>query len=159
MEYHKRIEGIEMKKYANFVTLEELKSNLNIVDQLPGIYSVFYKGKQPNFLEVGTGGHFKGKDPNVTLDVLQEKWLAGVQEIYIGKAYNLRSRLDLCVRFGQGEPVRHYGGRYIWQIEDQSQLIFAWKAVEDTNPREVKKQLIQEFKELHGSYPFAKLRV
>lgn len=70
-----------MKKYANFVTLEELKSNLNIVDQLPGIYSVFYKGKQPNFLEVGTGGHFKGKDPNVTLDVLQEKWLAGVQEI------------------------------------------------------------------------------
>lgn len=55
--------------------------------------------------------------------------------------------------------MRHYGGKNIWQIEDQSQLIFAWKAVEDTNPREVKKQLIQEFKELHGSYPFANLRV
>lgn len=40
----------------------------------------------PEFLEVGTGGHFKGKDPNVALLVLEQNWVHNTEIMYFGKA-------------------------------------------------------------------------
>lgn len=146
-----------MEKYENFATLEELTSNLKMLEKLPAVYGVFYKGDKPKFLEVGTGGHFKGRNPNVAIELLEEKWVNGVQEIYIGKATDLRSRLSTYIRFGNTIAVGHWGGRYIWQIADRENLVFAWKYIEEQDPRQVEAKLLQEFKLRHGKYPFANI--
>lgn len=61
--------------------------------------------------------------------------------------------------FGQGKPVSHWGGRLIWQLEDAKDLIVCWKVLEKEEPRNVEKEMIQEFKEQHkGKRPFANLQ-
>lgn len=146
-----------MEKYENFATLEELASNLKMLEKLPAVYGVFYTGDKPEFLKVGTGGHFKGRNPNVAIEVLDAKWVNGVQEIYIGKATDLRIRLSSYIRFGNTKAVGHWGGRYIWQITDPDNLVFAWKYIEEQDPRQVEAKMIQEFKRRHGKYPFANI--
>lgn len=144
-----------MEKYEKFATLEELTSNLKMLKNSPAVYGVFYKGEKPKFLEVGTGGHFKGKNPNVSIEELEENWVDGAQEIYIGGTGELRKRLGALIKFGDGQDVGHWGGRYIWQIADQEKFVIAWKYVKKGTHSDVKKELIQEFKQIHGMPPFA----
>ena len=40
--------------------------------------------------------------------------------LYFGKADALRKRIKDLVRFAAGEPVAHWGGRYLWQISGSS---------------------------------------
>ena len=117
----------------------------------------------PSFREIGTGGHFKGKNPNVPIRELENEWVDGETVIYIGKAggqksnATLRKRLKQYIRFGSGEAVGHWGGRYIWQLEDADQLLFCWKAYADAE--QLEKALIATFKECHdGKRPFANLK-
>lgn len=55
--------------------------------------------KEPFFLDKGSGGYFKGTDPNVAIKILQEKWVYNTPVLYIGKAggegkeATLRSRI------------------------------------------------------------------
>ena len=62
-----------------------------------------------DFLLVGSGGPFKGKNPNVDTAVLRQNWVPGAQVVYIGKAGDpgkaatLRSRLWQYLRFGAGQ--------------------------------------------------------
>jgi hypothetical protein len=115
-------------------------------------------------LSEGTGGHFKGQDPNVSLSELKDNWVEGTPVIYIGKAggagntATLNKRLGQYLRFGQGANVGHWGGRYIWQLADSRDLIVCWKTLTDDDPREVEHQMIAEFKATHaGKRPFANL--
>lgn len=70
----------------------------------------------PSFREIGTGGYFKGKNPNVPIRELENEWVVGETVIYIGKAggpnsnATLRKRLKQYIRFGSGESVGHWGG-------------------------------------------------
>ena len=48
----------------------------------------------PNFLPVGTGGLFKGEDPNVSIAELQNNWVEGTPVVYIGKATSIKKRLS-----------------------------------------------------------------
>lgn len=146
---------IKIEKYGNFATLEELASNFNMLEKLPAVYSVFYKGDKPEFLAMGTGAYFKGENPNVSIEELEENWVQGAQEIYIGGTKNIRDRLSKLIKFGNGQDVGHKGGRYIWQIADQKKLVIAWKYVEEGKHFAVKKELIQEFEQFHGMYPLA----
>jgi len=62
------------------------------------------------------------------------------------------------MQFGQGKAVGHYGGRYIWQLQDAKDLVVCWKVTLDDEPRVVEKQMIEEFKAAHGGKrPFANL--
>ena len=51
-------------------------------------------GETPNFLPVGTGGLFKGEDPNVSIAELQNNWVEGTPVVYIGKATSIKKRLS-----------------------------------------------------------------
>ena len=83
--------------------------------------------------------------------------------IYIGKAggsnsrATLHSRLKQYMRFGEGEPVGHWGGRLIWQLENHRELTVCYKTLANSEPREEEKKLILEFESIHGKIPFANL--
>ena len=147
--------------FEGFKTVKELIMTCKEVPAKKGIYIIIRKeNTKPVFALKGTGGCFKGKDPNVSLEKLEQNWIEGEHILYIGKAGgSLQERIALYMSFGQGKPVGHWGGRLIWQLEDVKDLIVCWKVLEKEEPRDVEKELIQEFKKQHkGKRPFANLQ-
>ena len=62
--------------FEGFLTVADLRcGNRNGVPAEPGVYlSCEVVHLLPNFFEVGTGGHFKSKDPNVSIARLKDEW-------------------------------------------------------------------------------------
>ena len=144
--------------FGGFKTVAEMKAGgyLNLPDA-PGVYVIIRKNASaPNFLRVGTGGHFKGRDPNVSEEELRANWVTGTCVVYIGKATSLKKRLGQYMRFGNGANVGHWGGRFIWQLSDADQLVVCWKTTKE-GPRVVEAGYIQEFVSQYGCRPFANL--
>jgi hypothetical protein len=104
---------------------------------------------------VSEGGHFKGRDPAVAESALKDKWVADTEVLYIGKATSLRSRIDQFARFARGEPIGHWGGRYLWQLKECDALLIGW--LEDPLPSTREAALIDAFVEQYGRLPFANL--
>lgn len=152
------MEGLSSLGFKGFVPVGELTIDHGRIDRGEGVYLILRVAKEPpQFLEVGTGGHFHDKDPNVPIQVLREKWVEGTIILYIGKASrSLRRRLGKYLDFGEGEPVAHWGGRYIWQLKDSSDLLVCWKEL-DEDTREVEARMILEFERQYGKLPFANL--
>ena len=144
--------------FKGFIPVSALRERgLKMIPDVPGVYMVLRVSEgAPEFLETGSGGHFKGKAPNVAVAELAANWVDGTPVVYIGKATSLRKRISQYVRFGQGKPVGHWGGRYIWQLADAPDLLFCWREV-DGDPDAVETELIRAFREVYGSRPFANL--
>lgn len=144
--------------FKGFIPVSALRERgLKMIPDVPGVYMVLRVSEgAPEFLETGSGGHFKGKVPNVAVAELAANWVDGTPVVYIGKATSLRKRISQYVRFGQGKPVGHWGGRYIWQLADAPDLLFCWREV-DGDPDAVETELIRAFREAYGSRPFANL--
>ncbi len=70
---------------------------------------------------------------------------------------HLFSRLGLYLRFGQGDPCGHWGGRYIWQLGDADSLEVCWKETPGQSPRDIDKAMIATFADQHGKYPYANI--
>ena len=149
---------IESAGFAGFMPVVELRdSKTESVPDVPGVYMVLRdSGERPDFLTRGSGGYFKGKDPNVPLSELSANWVEGAKVLYIGKAKSLRKRISQYLRFGDGKPVGHWGGRYIWQLADAQELIFCWMPVIG-DADAVETEMICRFREHYGSRPFANL--
>lgn len=115
--------------------------------------------REPVFLKTNPGGRFKGKDPTVDRTVLEANWVQGAHTVYIGKADLAAKRLKQFARFGAGEPIGHWGGRYIWQLADFHHLLVAWHPISwDEAARMYEKRLLAHFAALaDGSRPFANL--
>lgn len=136
------------------------ENGCSLIDDAPGVYLILRCSTEPPvFLEKGNGGLFKGIDPNVTLDVLREKWVEGIEILYIGKAgTSLRKRLRQYMRFGDGIDAPHKGGRYIWQLADNRELLVCWKVLPATvDPEMVEMLTIEKFKDRYGKLPFANI--
>ena len=144
--------------FKGFIPVSALRERgLKMIPDVPGVYMVLRVSEgAPEFLETGSGGHFKGKNPNVPVAELAANWVDGTPVVYIGKATSLRKRISQYVRFGQGKPVGHWGGRYIWQLADAPDLLFCGREV-DGDPDAVETELIRAFREAYGSRPFANL--
>lgn len=157
--------------FEGFKPISELMDSVDVVPDKKGIYMVLRGATSaPIFVEQGTGGFFKGKNPNVTIEDLKKNWIEGERVLYIGKAggtkkdgtaskVTLQERIALYMCFGQGKPVGHWGGHLIWQLEGAKDLVVCWKVLEKEEPREEEKKMIQKFKEQHdGKRPFANLQ-
>lgn len=150
--------------FQGFVTIESIYKNLSTIPKTKGVYIIYSENINPNFEEVGTGGFFKQKNPNVSIEILQQNWVNQSNILYIGKAGSLTgsatlySRLKQYFDFGNGKSVGHYGGRYIWQIKKPYQLKVCWLPTPNHDPREVEKQLIKQFITQFGQRPFANLK-
>lgn len=148
---------IRASGFEGFCTTAHLiESRCAEISRAPGIYLVLREHAGPaRFLDRSPAGHFKGKDPTEALETLERNWVPNTPVLYIGKANSLRRRLREYMRYGDGEPVAHQGGRLIWQLEDSRELVVCWR--EHPEPRETEKALIARFKAEHGSRPFANL--
>lgn len=163
----KSISDIKSAGFCGFVSVAELNAGMiESAPDAPGVYMVVIPdGFIPVFLIVGTGGHFKGKDPNVSIGILKSSWISDTCVIYIGKAggntssSTLRKRLKQYVHFGAGDPVGHWGGRYIWQLKDSGRLLVCWRpSAPGEDARLMESSLISGFKDMYGGQrPFANL--
>jgi hypothetical protein len=161
---YSNIEEVKKAGYTGFRSMGELFVDSSMLPKVRGVYLVLYPtGKSPEFLTVGTGGHFKGKNSNVSVAKLKENWVDDTIVIYIGKAgkdgsnATLHSRLRQYFGFGQGGNVGHWGGRLIWQLKNSKDLIVCWKALPTEDPRTVEATHIKQFVSRFGKRPFANL--
>lgn len=150
--------------FKGFIKINELMKNgcANIPRQ-QGIYFVLNRFGGKELSDVNVGGHFKGRNPTISFPELNRNWVDNTVVLYIGKAggfssrATLYSRLKQYMRFGCGEPVGHWGGRLIWQLNNNRDLIICWMELPEDEPREIEKSLIQEFTINYGMRPFANL--
>ena len=150
--------------FKGFISIKDLWIDRLSVPKIRGVYLVVDPNFQDTqFIDPGVGGFFKGKDPNVDIEVLKSNIVSGAEVVYIGKAGSptgkatLYSRLGQYLRFGLTKNVGHWGGRFIWQIKKHDELVFCWKTVENGDPREVEKGLLSDFQNQYGQRPFANL--
>ncbi|MEI7620414.1 MAG: GIY-YIG nuclease family protein [Candidatus Falkowbacteria bacterium] len=154
-----------LQEFTLLGTVKELKAEgYKLAESLKisGIYVVVYKGfDEPRFLlPEGTGGYFKGKNPNVIKEDLIEKWVnfksSDDKILYIGSGEDIRTRIKAFIKFGSGKSVAHRGGRYVWQLADSDDLEIYWREVD--NSVEEERLMLEEFKKDHdGKLPFANL--
>lgn len=162
MKWHRQ--GLESAGFDGFVRFSELPETE--VPRGSGVYVVLRVWTdQPSFLELSTAGHFKHRDPSVALERLTAKWVRDTEVVYIGKATpgrdgrrGIRQRLDEYRRIGAGEPVGHWGGRFIWQLVDAADLLVAWKETPGEDAGALESRMLAEFVADFGALPFANLR-
>lgn len=154
----KEIENYRKDGFTGFVPVSKLRSTASLLPDSGGVYIVVRDSdNSPEFLANGTGGFFKGKNPNVGLEELESSYVAGSKVVYIGKATSLKKRVGQLLRFGAGSAVGHWGGRYLWQLADSDNLLIAWKTTPTTDPRAEEIKMLEEFVSRHGKLPFANL--
>jgi len=153
--------GLEAEGFLGFVPFAALPTAGVPV----GVYVLYRDSDEPpRLLDRSSGGHFKGKDPTVPVAVLQSAWVTEARVLNIGKAAlgssgrrGLFKRLNEYRRFGAGEPIGHWGERYIWQMSDSAELLVAWRETPLEEPCLVEQAYIAEFVMHYGQRPFANL--
>jgi hypothetical protein len=150
--------GLARLGFAGFVSVAQLReTDCHAVPEISGVYVVVATDREAKFLETSVGGHFKGREPSVPTRVLDEKWVNGAEVLYLGRSVDLRRRVGALVKFGSGRPVGHWGGRYLWQLDDSESLTVAW--MDTTEPEAKESHLLRLFREeFGGQLPFANLR-
>lgn len=168
----KKINDLKNNGFRGFRTVSELWNEMSTIPNIKGVYLVMTPTlANPTFINPGLGPKLykKKTNPNVSIEELNLNWVNETSVIYIGKAggykkdgtemdATLKSRLRTYLNFGQGKDVRHYGGRYIWQLKNASDLILCWKPTPNDDPRKIEKQLFEKFINQFGKRSFANLK-
>lgn len=149
----------EIREYGfdGFYKIGYLNIDSTVIPSEKGVYMVLFRGTSPEFLENGTCGFYKGKNPNFTINELKSNWVEDTIVLYIGKANNLQSRIKQYLSIGKGNKSPHWGGRLIWQLNNSNDLIVCWKNTLNINPREYESILINDFSLQYNKRPFANL--
>jgi hypothetical protein len=158
------IESLKNSGFEGFEKIGTLTNNHSLIPKEKGVYLVLNPHyATPQFVKTGTGGHFKGKNPNVPIEELQRNWVENALVVYIGKAggegsrATLHTRLRQYLQFGKGNNIGHWGGRLIWQLAYADDLIICWKKLPYDDPRSEEKRLLQSFIETFHKRPLANL--
>src|SRR4051812_39076273 len=71
-------EWLAEQGFVGFETVSHLRSTrCASVPKQPGVYTVVrISGGAPSWLDISSGGHFKGRDPTVPVAVLQARFIA-----------------------------------------------------------------------------------
>ena len=79
--------------FVGWLTWDELRADAFEPIPRPAATYLVYRpaADPPRFVGVGTGGHFKGRDPNVAIATLE-----AAHTVYVGKADKLRRRLNVA---------------------------------------------------------------
>jgi hypothetical protein len=158
--------GLEEYGFEGFIDISYFKENgCGDIPKDMGVYVVIRESlNDVCFLKESIGGHFKGKNPTVSIAELEDNWIDGTYVVNIGKAggtginATLHSRINQYIKFGKGKNIGHRGGRYIWQLKGSDELLIAWKPLVDKEPDEVETELINDFRKQYGKRPFANLQ-
>lgn len=155
----------DFEGFTGFHSVDHYRDNMHQIPQQPGVYVLLRAtDMKPDFQVIGSGGHFKDRNPNVSLRELDENWVPGAKVVYIGKAggagssATLRGRLDQLLKFGAGRKIGHWGGRLLWQLADREELLLGWMPITDGEPEIEEVKMITEFRNHYGQRPFANLK-
>ena len=157
---------VEFKKagFIGFKKMSELFVDSSEIPKIKGVYLILNPNyNKAEYLQIGTGGYFKGKNPNVLMEELKLNWVENSLVVYIGKAGSesskatLNSRFKQYFGFGQGKNIGHWGGRFIWQLKNCNDLIVCWKPLLNDDPRTTESTLIKCFVSEFSKRPFANL--
>lgn len=165
------ITSIQQAGFEGFITVGELRDRkYKPIPRENGVYLILRtETSVPEFSKISTAFNkdIERRDPTVSLEELEKKWIDNALVVYIGKAGKLAStskrrstlhaRLRVYIRYGMGKNVTHEGGRYIWQLPNPFDLLVCWKPTPQKEPRDVESALIQEFRTQYGNFPFANL--
>jgi hypothetical protein len=155
-------EALESVGFSGWHQFSKLRNHVRDIGPTAGGVYVVYRNSNdaPTWLEKSTGGTWRG-DPSVETNELASNWHPDANIVYIGKANEgqLRNRLRALCSFGEGGRGRHYGGRYIWQLADSSELLVAWRTfdVSEGDPYEIEQEMIADFIDDFQQRPFANL--
>ena len=70
------IDDLKAAGFEGFIPVAQLQADSTAIPRTAGVYMVVYTGENiPEFLSRGTGGFFKGKDPNVSITELETNWV------------------------------------------------------------------------------------
>lgn len=149
--------------FSGFKTVDELRKSVENVPSVQGVYVVIRKSDAtPVFLPEGCCGPHKNMNPNVAVDKLEAKWIDGSNIVYIGMtAKTLKKRVGDYIKAGKGKKHCHWGGRYIWQLADADELIFAWKPLpldSGIAPKDAETEMLAKFNAHYKALPFANLK-
>lgn len=153
-------DSLQNEGFIGFARLRDL--DMAKIPEMAGVYVLLRENPdRPEFLAASTGGHFKGNDPTVNVSVLEQRWVNGAHCVYIGMATktdstNLRRRIKTFRQYGNGQPVGHQGGRYVWQVADASDYLIGWKTMTG-HPRPAEHAMIHQFTRQHGRHPFGNI--
>ncbi len=151
-------QGPEAAGFTGFIPFDEVPAAPTPAS--PGVYAVVRDPDvPPEYLDCSVAGRFKGRNPTVGSVVLARKWVDTATVVYIGKATSLSGRLRAYASIGRGNPVGHWGGRYVWQLADHDRLLVAWLALpHGTDPFDAEHALLDAFTAEYGALPFANIR-
>lgn len=109
------------------------------------------------FNDCSSAGRFKGKDPTVSIDRLEKKWVNGAKILYIGKSEeSVQKRMQQHNDFWNGKSVPGWGGRIIAQIRNFDNLEVWYLSCD--NPQKTESDLLNKFKQQYNKLPFANFR-
>ncbi len=155
------IDGLRAVGFEGFVRL----SGVAVDDAPPeeGIYAILRPVPAPPvFRPTSPAGRLDDRDPSVPLAELAEVWVPGAVVLYLGRANldgadkrGLGERIAKLRDFGSGMPVRHWAGRYLWQLADSADLLVTWKPTPGQDSDDIRNVLIDDFAARFGKPPFA----
>jgi hypothetical protein len=155
------LDDLRRRGFVGFDSVRELTEGVGDLPATPGVYAVVrVTATGPRFLADSPASWFKGKDPTVTVERLNDEWVAGAQTVYIGSGCNLAQRVGLLIAFsnaGATTSIFHWGGRLLWQLEDSQDLLVGWMS-EPTGLSSTERDLVDEFVTRFGRMPYANLK-
>ncbi len=133
-----------------------------------------YRGKNPNIPITNHDELDNFEDSSAfaawfAVETLWKNWVDDADILYIGQTGGtykngriskgtLRKRIETLFKFGKGQKVAHWGGRYLWQHDESHDFRVYWYECKDNeNPIELERKLLNEFKDEYGKNPFANI--
>jgi len=145
-------------------TISELKNSYKSIPNESGIYFVIKpKDFKVEIMEKTTAiTEYKNKSMLFDKNQLVKKFEKSNKIIlYIGKAdgkkNTLQKRIRQLIEYSYGKAKNHRGGRALWQIKDNKDLLLIY--FENTNARNLEKELLKEYKRRFGELPLANWRI
>lgn len=163
----------EIKKGLKKIKIHKIKDLIDKkidIPNEPGVYFACRDSEKHDLticsaeeleFEIVKGGWYDKRS-----SVLERKLNECETILYIGKAENLQERIPAYMKFvkdmktNKKSSTPHRGGRAICLLKEVFDLDFCWISLKDLglDPEDFEKQLIQNYKAVHGLYPFANWR-
>ena len=150
MKFTEFIDDLKTQGFEGFVPVYDLKKSTDVVPEKEGIYLVLrLENDEPEFLIENPGGHYNKKNPTEDIAVLRNRWIPGCHILYVGETVDLKERITTLMKYANGEPERHWGGRYMWQIKGSENHLICWRLTDKHEA--AKKEFIKTFKAHHNN--------
>jgi hypothetical protein len=133
---------------ANAVSIEDLFACADLVPCGPFDWNIPIPERKSGVYAISVGGI--SIDPEHIAEPARHRWIVGQHIVYIGRAKNLRKRLQQFYRHKYGAHSPHRGGQSILLLGVP--LHVSWSAVDDYAGAE--DRMIEQFRAVCGRVPF-----